>query len=71
MDINLSTGTRPVSSPARMCMHPGSLQPVCKRDRCIMQQVYASKQLGFLLLFTCSYPLQPAITFYYVFHYPN
>ena len=46
-DINLSTGTQPVSSATRVCMCPGSLQPACAHDQCIMQQAYASEKLGF------------------------
>jgi hypothetical protein len=46
-DINLSTGTRLVSSAARMCMNPGSLQATCERNQCIMQQAYDSKKFGF------------------------
>ena len=44
IDVNLSTGTRPVSSAARVCMRPGSLQPTCERGQCIMQQAYASEK---------------------------
>ena len=50
IDINMSTGTRPVSSATRVCMCPGSLQPMCERSQCIMQQAYASEQLGFSFL---------------------
>ena len=46
-DINLSTGTQHVSSASRVCTRPGSLQPTCECGQCIMQQAYASKQLGF------------------------
>ena len=35
-DINLSTGTQPVSSAARVCTRSGSLQPTCERGQCIM-----------------------------------
>jgi hypothetical protein len=35
-DINLPTGTQPVSSAAHVCTRPGSLQPACERGQCIM-----------------------------------
>ena len=50
IDINLSTGTRPVSSVACVCTCPGSLQPACECGQCIMQQTYASKKLVFCFL---------------------
>jgi hypothetical protein len=43
-NINLSIGTQPVSSAARVCTRSGSLQPACEHGQCIMQQTYASKQ---------------------------
>jgi hypothetical protein len=41
------TGTRPVSSAARVCTRPGSLQPAYVRGQSTMQHAYTSEQLGF------------------------